>query len=164
METDTVYNHAPEDYVCPFCSIIHQQRNERVYSAESDVIYRDESVIAMISAHQWANNPGNVIVMPNEHFENIYDLPLNVATQIHRVARLAALAMKAVYACDGISTRQHNEPAGSQDVWHYHMHVTPRYSNDGFYRVAGTRQLMPLEERAEHAQRLRSWIAQHPAD
>lgn len=38
--------------------------------------------------------------------------------------------MKAAYGCDGVSTRQHNEPAGDQDVWHYHLHVVPRWHGD----------------------------------
>jgi CTP-dependent riboflavin kinase len=61
--------------------------------------------------------------------------------------------MKAAYTCDGISTRQHNEPGGYQDVWHYHVHVTPRYMDDGFY--SSRREFMPAPERAKHAARLR---------
>jgi histidine triad (HIT) family protein len=72
---------------------------------------------------------------------------------IHRVAKRLALAMKLAYGCDGVSTRQHNEPAGNQDVWHYHMHITPRYQNDHFYGSQPAR--MPVEERARHAERLR---------
>ena len=44
-----------------------------------------------------------------------------------------ALAMKAVFQCDGVSTRQHNEPAGYQDVWHFHVHVFPRFHGDSLY-------------------------------
>jgi histidine triad (HIT) family protein len=63
--------------------------------------------------------------------------------------------MKQVYDCDGVSTRQHNEPAGNQDVWHYHLHVTPRYHGDRFYEtMAIEKTLMLPEERAWHAQRL----------
>jgi diadenosine tetraphosphate (Ap4A) HIT family hydrolase len=40
------------------------------------------------------------------------------------------IAMRHTYGCDGISTRQHNEPAGYQDVWHFHLHVFPRYHGD----------------------------------
>ena len=68
----------------------------------------------------------------NEHFENIYDLPIHYALDIHRVARMTALALQRVYSCDGVSTRQHNEPAGNQDVWHYHVHVMPRYKDDQY--------------------------------
>lgn len=41
--------------------------------------------------------------------------------------------MKAEYHCDRITNRQHNEPAGDQHIWHYHLHVIPRYSGDDFY-------------------------------
>jgi len=119
-----MYNHAPKDYHCPFCLLISGVKNEHVHSTQSDIVYQDHAVTALISSHQYPNNPGNTIIVPNEHFENIFDLPLHYAQDIHRVAKLLALAMKQVYTCDGVSTRQHNEPAGNQDVWHYHQHVT----------------------------------------
>jgi histidine triad (HIT) family protein len=65
--------------------------------------------------------------------------------------------MKKVYTCDGVSTRQHNEPAGNQDVWHYHLHVTPRYENDNFYSTQ--RQLMVSSERAKHAEALKNSLS-----
>ena len=49
------------------------------------------------------------MIVPNQHYENIYDLPVRYAESIQRVARLLALAMKAAYSCDGVSTRQHND-------------------------------------------------------
>jgi histidine triad (HIT) family protein len=153
-----MYNHAPENYVCPFCMLIQGIENKHVISVQSDIIYHDTSITAAISSHQRPNNPGNVIIMPNEHFENIYDLPVHYAVDIHRVARLVALAMKAVFNCEGISTRQHNEPAGNQDVWHYHMHVTPRYQDDQFYTAPWER--MPMEDRAVYANKLRSYFSQ----
>jgi histidine triad (HIT) family protein len=148
-----MYNHAPENYHCPFCLLIGGVTNEHVHSRESDIVHHDEVVTAFIGSHQWPNNPGNVIVVPNEHFENIYDLPLRFAQDIHRVAKRLAIAMKTVYSCDGVSTRQHNEPAGSQDVWHYHLHVTPRYENDNYYGTQ--RQFMTSPERAKHAEALK---------
>ncbi|MBU0510770.1 MAG: diadenosine tetraphosphate hydrolase, partial [Chloroflexi bacterium] len=110
-----MYNHAPQGYVCPFCLIIQSIENEHVRSVQNDIIYRDETVTAFIGSHQWPNNHGNVIIVPNEHFENIYDLPVRYAVDIHQVAKMIAIAMKAVYSCDGVSTRQHNEPSGNQD-------------------------------------------------
>ena len=154
-----MYNHAPENYICPFCMLIQGIEDKYVISVQSDIIYHNTSVTASISSHQRPNNPGNVIIMPNEHFENIYDLPLHYAVEIHRVARLVALAMKAVFDCEGVSTRQHNEPAGNQDVWHYHMHVTPRYQGDQFYTAQWKR--MSTDERAIYADNLRSYFSQH---
>ena len=152
-----MYNHAPENYHCPFCLLIEGTENEHVHSVQSDIVYHDKMVTAFMSSHQWPNNHGNVIVVPNEHFENIYDLPIQYAQNIHRIAKHLALAMKTIYACDGISTRQHNEPAGNQDVWHYHLHVTPRYKNDAFYETRW--ELMPVEIRAKHAEALRAALS-----
>jgi histidine triad (HIT) family protein len=152
-----MYNHAPENYLCPFCMLVQGAEHKDVRSVQSDIIYHDKDVTAFISSHQWPNNHGNVIIVPNEHFENIYDLPINYAIGIHRVAKKIALAMKAAYSCDGISTRQHNEPAGNQDIWHYHLHVTPRYTGDQFYTTRP--EPMAVSERAKHTMRLRDYLA-----
>ena len=47
--------------------------------------------------------------------------------------RRIAIALKEAFGCDGTSTRQHNEPAGNQDLWHLHVHVFPRYDGDDLY-------------------------------
>jgi histidine triad (HIT) family protein len=155
-----MYNHAPDDYICPFCILVQGTENKTIYSVQNHIVYRDRAVTAFIGSHQWPRNPGNTIIVPNEHFENIFELPERYALDIHRVVRLISLAMKDVYACDGISLRQHNEPAGYQDVWHYHVHVTPRYTNDQLYATYSERALMPTEERSQHARRLRERLAQ----
>jgi histidine triad (HIT) family protein len=151
-----MYKHAPENYICPFCSLIQGTDSEHTLSVQGDIVHRTPLVTAFIGSHQWPNNPGNVIVVPNEHFENIYELPVHFALPMHELVKAVALAMKAVYACSGVSTRQHNEPAGNQDVWHYHVHVTPRYRDDRFY--ASQRALMPPDERAKNAQRLGAYL------
>lgn len=153
-----MYNHAPENYVCPFCLLVRGRENENVASVQSDIVYRDGSVTAFIGSHQWPHNHGNTIVVPNEHYENIFDLPDHYSSEIQRVARAISLAMKEAYACEGISIRQHNEPAGYQDVWHYHVHVTPRYLNDEFYATYKEWELMLPGERAKHAEKLKSCL------
>ena len=151
-----MYNYAPENYICPFCLLIAGTENEHVHSVKSDIVYHDDSVTAFVGSQQWKNNHSNTIIVPNEHFENIYDLPIRYAQDIHRVAKMLALTMKAVYACDGVSTRQHNEPGGNQDVWHYHLHVTPRYKDDNYY--ATQREPMSISERAKHAEKIRNYL------
>jgi histidine triad (HIT) family protein len=150
-----MYSHQPPDYDCPFCSIIHNTPSSSNRSTPADLIYENEVVTAFIGLHQWANNPGNTIIIPNQHYENIFDLPVELSIHIHRLARAVAFAMKEAFHCDGISLRQHNETAGNQDVWHYHIHVTPRYQSDQFYANYLTgKQVMPPEERAQLAQSL----------
>lgn len=82
-----MYNHAPADYVCPFCLIVRGIENDHVLTVQQDVVWRDAAVTAFIGSHQWPNNPGNTIIVPNAHVENIYDLPDRCAAAIHRAAK-----------------------------------------------------------------------------
>lgn len=148
-----MYHHAPENYVCPFCLVAQQVENECVFTKHTDIIYRDELISAFINSHHWPRNSGHVVIIPNQHYENLYELPLHLATRIHACARAIALAMKVAYRCEGISARQHNEPAGNQEVWHYHLHVFPRYSGDELY--TSQKGFMAAEVRAEYAHKLR---------
>jgi histidine triad (HIT) family protein len=69
-------------------------------------------------------------MIPNQHAENIFDLPKDLAGKNYQVAPIIALGMKAIDSCDRISTRQPNESVGNQDAWHDHRHIFPRYIDD----------------------------------
>lgn len=154
-----MYNHASDEYQCPFCRIVQGgEGGGPTGSQQDDVVYRDDEVTAFVASHWWPNNPGHVLVVPSEHYENIYDLPPELGTAIQRIARRLALAFKATCGCDGVSTRQHNEPAGNQDVWHYHLHVFPRYANDHLY-LQGKRPTTP-DERRPYAVKLRKFLSE----
>lgn len=92
-----MYNHAPENYICPFCALIRGETNSHAFSTQDDIVFHDASVTAIISSHQWAGNHGNVIIAPNEHFENIFELPDRYGAAIQATARRIAIAQKAVY-------------------------------------------------------------------
>lgn len=155
-----MYHHAGEEYDCPFCSVAKGDfSSPSVYTKAQDIVLQTPLTTAFISSHWWPNNSGHVLVIPNKHFENIYDLPLEYATDIHNLARKVALAFKAVYKCDGISTRQHNESAGNQEVWHYHLHVFPRYQNDDLYTLFWQRELTTPEQRLPYAQKLHDYFS-----
>jgi histidine triad (HIT) family protein len=155
-----MYNHAPGNYDCPFCRVAKNDFSSPfVYTNTDDVILQTQLATAFLSSHWWPNNPGHVLVIPNKHFENIYDLPLEYVADIHKVAQQIALAFKQVYKCDGVSTRQHNEPAGNQEVWHYHLHVFPRYQNDELYTLFWKRELTTPEQRLPYAQKLRDYFS-----
>lgn len=151
-----MYNHTPSDYICLFCCLVQNIRCEHNQLKHSDILHQNEVVTAFMATRRFPKNEGHVLVIPNQHFENIYDLPLEIATHIHTLARTVALAMKSTYGCDGILLRQHNEPAGGQHIWHYHLHVIPRYENDDFYN--SQKENFPASERSKYAQKLRDWI------
>jgi histidine triad (HIT) family protein len=152
-----MYTHAPSGYRCPFCLIAAGIEDPAVATRQSDVVLRDDLAIAFVAADWRPNNQGHVLVIPAGHVENLYDLTFEVGARIQATVRDIALAMKRAYRCDGVSTVQHNEPAGNQDVWHYHVHVFPRYDGDDLYR-SPKRPTTP-EERAPYAERLRQALA-----
>ena len=117
-------SHEPPGYACPFCAVVRGDDNEP-FTVQDDVVDRTEATTVFIASRWWKRNPGHVIVVPNEHVENMYVLPRDLAGELHETARRIALALKEAYGCDGISTRQHNEPGGNQEVWHYHLHRLP---------------------------------------
>jgi len=151
-----MYNHEPADYDCPVCQIVRGEDNEAPWASQDDVVYRDDLTTAWVNARFWGRNEGHVVVVPNEHFENMFDLPSRLAAPIHDTARRVATAFMETYGCDGVSTRQHNAPAGNQDAWHYHVHVFPRYEGDGLYG-AQRRHSTPAE-RAPYAAKLRAFL------
>ena len=154
-----MYKHAKQDYICPFCLLVQGIQNEHNAIKPSDLVHQDEVVTAFIGLRSWPNNPGHVLIIPNQHYENLYDLPAHISTEIQKTARTIALAMKAAYQCDGIILIQRNEPAGGQRAWHYHLHVIPRFEVDNW--KLNERQAYPPHERVTYAQRLKTQI-QHP--
>ncbi len=149
-----MYNHEPAGYVCPFCLFI--EGNESDYNKLSDIVYQDESVLAYISPKWWINNPGNVIIIPKKHVEHIYDIDDSTLAKVYATGKKIALAMKAAYGCDGTLFRQHNEPAGNQEIWHFHLHVFPRWKEDGFYENHDQYRIVHETERLPYAEKLRS--------
>lgn len=145
-----MHNHEPKRYKCPFCQIIEGARDSM---EDSDVIYQDADVTAFLSKSRWEKNPFDVLIVPNRHIENLYDLPDELAPALQKATREVALVLKNLTRCKGVSTRQHNEPAGDQDIWHYHIHVTPRYEDDRFYE--NHEIPFPETERMAVAERLR---------
>ena len=157
-----MYSHAPSTYTCPFCLMVEGVESEEVRVAQADIIYQSAKVTAFVSSQQLSTKAMNILIVPNEHFENIYALPDDYGIELQKAKRLVATALKQVYNCDGVSTRQHNEPAGSQDVWHYHEHVTPRFKND-FLKIklvlGNFKREAKEQARAEHASKLREAIS-----
>lgn len=147
---------APTNYKCPFCCIVGGIEGDFPFTKQADVIYRDEIITSFISSHWRANNRGSVLVIPNTHIENLYEMPDNLLLAVHSFSRRVACALKIAYGCDGVSIRQNNESAGDQDVWHYHLHVVPRYTGDDFHTGDYRLFLSAPEERALFAKKVRA--------
>ncbi len=148
-----------QGYKCPICPAVAGLEIPQTLIKRSDIVYANQWVTAFISSFFIKNNLGHVIIVPNQHFENIYDLPNEIGHHIYDAVKKVAFALKEAYMCDGISTAQHNEPAGNQHAFHYHMHVFPRYENDDLYGNILHKISTTPEERKVYADRLKKYFS-----
>lgn len=92
-------------------------------------VYEDEYVFAFMDAGQV--NPGHVLVATRKPYVTLMDADEESAAAMMRAAHRIAKAVQAAFQPDGITILQANKPAGWQTVPHLHLHVLPRYDNDG---------------------------------
>jgi histidine triad (HIT) family protein len=149
-------HHAPPGYECNFCKV--GAGGDGVLTTRAHVVLHTQAVTAFVASHWWPANPGHVLVIPNEHVENLYELPLRLGGPLMEATQRVAIAMKEAYGCEGTSTRQHNEPAGNQDVWHLHQHVFPRWSGDRLYQRHAEKALAPEPAKLERVALLRAHL------
>ena len=149
-----MYNHAPKDYDCPICQGL-KGNSESSLIRESDFVYRDQNLSAIINSFFIQGNEGHVIIFPNHHFENIYEIDDEVLASIHKLSKKISVAMKKSYETHGITILQNNEPASEQHAFHYHLHIFPRYEDDDFHENVSDKQKTTWAERKPFADKLK---------
>jgi histidine triad (HIT) family protein len=92
-------------------------------------VYEDELVFAFMDAGQV--NDGHVIVASKKPYETILDIDEETTQRLFLVAKRIAHVVQDVFKAEGITLLQANKDAGWQSVPHIHVHVLPRYKNDG---------------------------------
>ena len=103
---------------CIFCKIVHKQ-------APASEIYEDETVMSFLDIRPL--NLGHTLVIPKAHYVDIFDIPEKELAVVHKVAKLVSFAVKKATGADGISIIQQNGKAAGQDIFHFHVHVVPRF-------------------------------------
>lgn len=106
---------------CVFCEILAEK-------IPAHFVYRDDSVFAILSLEQ--PNPYKLLVIPNAHVKTVYDLSDELAARIFQATVKIARAARDVSGCEGLNLVQSNEEAGQQDVFHFHLHIVPRFKGD----------------------------------
>jgi histidine triad (HIT) family protein len=133
------------DESCIFCKIVKKQ-------APASIIYEDETVIVFLDIRPL--NEGHTLVIPKKHYVDIFDIPENQLSQVHKVAQQVSVAVKKATKADGISIIQQNGKAAAQDIFHLHVHVVPRFEGQKLPRFSELKEV----ERAkldEMAKRIR---------
>lgn len=91
-------------------------------------IYEDHDFKVILDASPAAK--GHALILPKEHFDNLYETDDAVAEKILPLAKKIAKQMKEKLHCDGVNVLQNNEVAAGQTVFHLHVHLIPRTTGD----------------------------------
>ena len=107
---------------CIFCKLANG-----VYPTNS--IYEDEMFNVILDAGPATK--GHALILPKEHYANIYEIPSETAGKVMILAKKLATEMTEKLSADGFNLVQNNNPCAGQTVFHFHFHLIPRYENDG---------------------------------
>ena len=106
---------------CIFCKIA----NGEIPSA---TLYEDEEFRVILDLGPASK--GHALILPKSHAANIYELSDEMAAKAMILAKKMATAMTAALKCDGFNIVQNNGECAGQTVFHFHMHLIPRYEGD----------------------------------
>ena len=90
---------------------------------------------------------GHALILPKNHYANLYELPDETAVKVMLLAKKMAVLMTEKLGCDGFNLVQNNGKAAGQTVFHFHLHLIPRYKEDG--QTLGWKSLEPTQDELE---------------
>lgn len=106
---------------CIFCEIIHKK-------ADAHIIYENEFVCCFLD--KFPINKGHVLVVPKKHYQDFNEVDKKSLSEVIHTAQQVAISLDTLLNTDGITIMQNN--GIFKDVDHYHMHIIPRFKDDGF--------------------------------
>ena len=106
---------------CIFCKIAAGE-------IPSATLYEDEEFRVILDLGPASK--GHALILPKQHYANLYELPDELAEKVIRLAKKMVIAMTKALQCDGFNVVQNNGEAAGQTVFHFHMHLIPRYKDD----------------------------------
>lgn len=152
-EGDAAKVSAPSEADCVFCQIV---RNEspaaRVYEDDTHLAFMDRAPI----------RPGHLLVLPKAHFPTLLEMPSEAVGPLYRRVAHLAVAVHEALGADGLNVAQNNGRAANQIVFHVHVHVIPRYLDDGSHGQWPERREASLEELEATAARIRPHVGPLP--
>lgn len=107
---------------CIFCKIISGE-------IPSHTIYEDEKFKIILDVAPATR--GHALILPKSHYANLYELPEEMASDVIKLAKKMMIKMTDKLNCDGFNVIQNNGEVAGQTVFHFHMHLIPRYKDDG---------------------------------
>ena len=108
---------------CIFCKIITRE-------IPGHIVYEDEYVLAFLDISQ--TTEGHTLIIPKIHRVDVFEMEPSVMEQVFSVVPKIARALKETFGCSGLNVVNNNGKSAGQTVFHYHIHLIPRYGNDQF--------------------------------
>ena len=130
---------------CIFCGIVAGE-------VPAQKVDEDEHTVAFMDLNPWTR--GHALVIPRRHTPNLYEIDDDELRHTAVAARRLARRMRERLRCDGVNVLNAAEPAAWQTVFHFHLHVIPRYHDDPLELPAHPGEASP-DELAEVADELR---------
>lgn len=110
------------DNNCIFCKIIKKE-------IPSNILYEDDDFQVILDSSPATK--GHAILLTKKHFKNLFDIDEETASKLFPVIIKVSKAMKEELACSGFNLVQNNGKDAGQTVFHFHIHLIPRYEDDG---------------------------------
>ncbi len=107
---------------CIFCKLANGEIPTRS-------IYEDENFKVILDAAPATR--GHALILPKEHADNLYQLPEETAGKAFALAKRLMASMTEKLGCQGFNIVQNNGEVAGQTVLHFHIHLIPRYTDDG---------------------------------
>lgn len=117
---------------CIFCKIANGE-------IPSFTLYEDDMFRVIFDLSP--STKGHALILPKEHFRNLFELGDDYAAKLIPTVKKVATAMKEVLGCDGFNLLQNNEEVAGQTIFHFHMHLIPRYNDDNIKLAMATGEL-----------------------
>ena len=127
-----------KDQNCIFCKIANGE-------IPSKTLYEDESFRVILDLGPVTK--GHALILPKDHYADLYELPEETAAGVMRLAKREMTLMTEKLNCDGFNLMQNNKEAAGQTVPHFHMHLIPRYRDDG--QTLAMKPQSPTQEELE---------------
>ena len=108
---------------CIFCKIIARE-------IPGHVVYENESVLAFLDISQ--TTKGHTLIIPKTHRIDVFEMEAKAMEQVFSVVPKIARALKETFGCSGMNVVNNNGESAGQTVFHYHVHLIPRYKDDRF--------------------------------
>ena len=109
------------DENCIFCKIAAGE-------IPSATLYEDDDFRVILDLGPASK--GHALILPKEHYRNLYDIDDETLAKAALLAKKMVKKLTDVLGCDGYNVVQNNEPCAGQTVFHFHMHLIPRYEDD----------------------------------